>query len=366
MTKPLRVAFLGVDHPHGAGWRDLLSNLSSEVALVALAPAMDGSCCSLQERYAELPCFASTDDLLAWGAFDAAVVCLPNHAGPAAVVQLAQAGKHVLAEKPVAACAADFESVLAAVEQSGIVFQHGYMWRYDQAADRLRAMIQSGRFGTLIHVDMSFVTSDVARRDPRHYLFDPAASGAGFFNWLGCHYLDLLMHVTQQRVVGVMARTGVFGATPVPVDDGGAVILELEEGTIATFSGGYWLPRWAGTCRWTLHGSQRWVDWHPVRTGTGGVLEIHGPQPQWYAMEETFTLPPDVIPGYGGRNGLALVRAWLSAIDGDTAQCRHAARSCWTTLQLLDAVYESSRTGQRVSCSLGFSIDVEGQYSCGS
>ncbi len=354
MTNLLRVAFMGVDHPHGAGWRDLLGNFPEEVALVALVTGLGGATCSLEERFGDLPHFESTGELLDWDAFDAALVCLPNNEGPQAIVQLARAGKHVLAEKPVAASACAFQPVVDAVEQCGVVYQHAYLWRYDEAANRLRSMVRAGRFGKLINVEMTFVTSDVRRRDPAHYLFDSAVSGAGFFNWLGCHYLDLLMHVTGQRIVGVMARTGVFGATAVEVEDGGAVILELEGGAIVSFTGGYWLPRWAGSCRWTVRGSQRWVDWHPARPGTSGVLEIHGPQPQWYAMEETFCVPPDDTPGYGGRNGVALVRDWVDAMAGSRDRCRTAARTSLATLQLLDTIYESSRSGRHIPCSIGF------------
>ena len=107
-------------------------------------------------------------------------------------------------------------------------------------------MIADDRFGNLISVEMSFVTSDVNRRGPDHYLFDPAVSQAGFINWLACHFLDLLLYVTGQQVVGVTSRVGVFSDTPVDVEDGGIALLDLSGGGVATFLGGYWIPRWAG------------------------------------------------------------------------------------------------------------------------
>ena len=76
--------------------------------------------------------------------FDAAVVCLSNREGPPAIVELAAAGKHVLAEKPVAATAADARHIADAVETSGIAFQTGYMWRYDDIANRLKRMVEQG------------------------------------------------------------------------------------------------------------------------------------------------------------------------------------------------------------------------------
>ena len=113
------------------------------------------------------------------------------------------------------------------------------------------------------------VTSDVKRRDPEHYLFERETSTGGFFNWLACHYLDLLLYVTGERITAVTARTGNFGATDIEVEDGGVVILDLSGGGIATFIGGYWMPRWAGEAQWTIRGSERWVHWDPGRGRNG-------------------------------------------------------------------------------------------------
>ena len=210
--------------------------------------------------------------------------------------------------------------MVAAVEKSGVAYQAGYMWRYDDIANRLRRMVQQDAFGKLISVEMTFATSDVARRGPDHYLFDPAASGAGFFSWLACHWLDTLLFVTGRAVVGVTARTGVYGAVPAQVEDGGAAILELEGGGIATFVGGYWHPRWAGESRWAIRGSQRWVHWDANRKGTNGVLEIHGPQPQWHAMEDVY---------HDGRGQVARLRrpprAFCWCRTGSTASAPAAA-----------------------------------------
>lgn len=350
---PLRLAFLGIDHPHGAHWRQLLASFSPDVELVALVPEFGGSMASLEERYAGLPRFDSAAELLAWGQFDAAMVALSNQAGPPAIIDLARARKHVLAEKPVAAGAADARRIADAVAHSGIAFQTGYMWRYDDIANRLKRMVQQGAFGKLINVEMTFATSDIARRGGDHYLFDVVASGgAGFFSWLACHWLDTLLYVTDQVVVGVTARTGVFGNIATSMEDGGAAILDLEGGGIATFVGGYWLPRWAGESCWTLRGSQRWVKWDASRKGTNGVLEIHGPQPQWHAMEEVCTTPEDKTPGYGGQRGWLLVQDWLDCIQSGRRDNRGTAQAMLGPLELIDAIYESSRTGRRIECRI--------------
>jgi predicted dehydrogenase len=258
-----------------------------------------------------------------------------------------------VAEKPVAASASDARRIADAVAESGVAFQTGYMWRYDEITNRLKRMLTQGAFGQLISVEMTFVTSDVARRGPDHYLFDPAVSGAGFFSWLACHWLDTLFYVTGRAVVGVTARTGVLGSVPTAVEDGGVAILDLEGGGIATFLGGYWHPRWAGESRWAIRGSQRWIHWDAARKGTNGVLEIHGPQPQWHAMEDVYTLPEDKTPGYGGQRGFLLVQDWLDCIRTGRRDMRNSAQSMVATLELIDAIFQSSREARRIECRIG-------------
>lgn len=349
MTTPFRVAFVGLDHPHGAGWRELLPNLGGEVELTAVVPAFGGGTASLEERYAGVPRFGTVAELIAGGTFDGAVVCLPNRETPGVLRQLAAAGKHVLSEKPCGASAADFEPAADAIRTAGVAFQCGYLWRYDPGADRLRAMVADGRFGKLVSIEIGQFTSDVARRGPDHYLFDRDLSGRGFFNWLGCHWLDLVPYLAGEAVAAVTARVGRFGAADVPVEDGGTVILELAGGTLATFTGGYWLPRWAGELHLSFRGSRRWVHWHPTHPGTGGRLTVHGPQPQFHAMEETFDLPADRLPGYGGVRGVRLIRDWVAAARVGGA-CRNTIDTALGTLRLLDTIYTSSEQGRRVEC----------------
>ena len=353
MTAPFRIAFLGIDNPHGAGWRQLLQNFGDEIEITAIVPGFGGATASLEERLAHVPRFETVDELIREGSYDGAVICLSNDEAPTAAMKLAAAGRHILIEKPGAAHAEDVDSIALAVARSRVAFQTGYMWRYDEGANRLREMIADDRFGKLIGIEMLYVTSDVKRRDPDHYLFDREISSGGFFNWLACHYLDLLLYLTQRPVVGVTARTGVFGATKTDVEDGGTAILDLEGGTLATFVGGYWIPRWAGENHWTFRGTERWLHWDPAKPGTTGEFEIHGPKPQWSAMDESFVMPPDDTPGYGGRRGMALVQDWLDSARGDCKPCRNTPQSMKNTLALIDAIEQSSRDGRRVECEIG-------------
>src|SRR5439155_6725476 len=100
MTEAFRIACIGIDHPHGAGWRELLPHVGTPVEVVGIVPAFGGSATSLEERYTIVPRFDTVERLLGAVAFDGAIVCLPNRETPDVVRTLAEAGKHVLTEKP--------------------------------------------------------------------------------------------------------------------------------------------------------------------------------------------------------------------------------------------------------------------------
>jgi hypothetical protein len=95
------------------------------------------------------------------------------------------------------------------------------------------------------------------------------------------------------------------------------------------------------------------VNWDPARKGTSGVLDIHGPMPQWIAMEETFSTPADTTPGYGGARGRALVRDWLETACSGRTDCRNTPESVLATLELIDTIYRASREARRIECRIG-------------
>ena len=132
MSSPLKIAFVGVDNPHGAGWRDLLANIPSEARLSAVVPHFDGSITSLEEKYSDLPRYNTVGELIAHEQFDAAIVAVNNRNSVSVIEELAAAGKHLLAEKPVAGRTEDAERIKDAVDAAGVAFQTGYMWRHQR------------------------------------------------------------------------------------------------------------------------------------------------------------------------------------------------------------------------------------------
>ena len=81
---------------------------------------------------------------------DAVFVCTPHALHKPMAVRAAQAGCHVMCEKPLAGTVTDAQQIVDAVEQNGKVLQVGYVARLHPAIRRLQELVQSGQLGTLV------------------------------------------------------------------------------------------------------------------------------------------------------------------------------------------------------------------------
>eukprot|EP01047_Picozoa_sp_COSAG01_P033725 COSAG01_NODE_2494_length_7578_cov_7.961626_11_plen_141_part_00 len=104
---PFRVLLVGIDAPHGSAWRkSLIEAGEGRLQLVGLVPGFGGATCSLEEQYAGLPRFDTVGEAIRGLSFDGALVLLSNLEGPPAMVELAQAGKHIVSNRLSASSAA--------------------------------------------------------------------------------------------------------------------------------------------------------------------------------------------------------------------------------------------------------------------
>jgi predicted dehydrogenase len=88
--------------------------------------------------------FGSYEEVLAGDTVDAVYVPLPTAIRKAWLMRAAEAGKHVLSEKPVAATASDVQEILAACRRNGVQFMDGVMFMHSRRMDRLREAVNDG------------------------------------------------------------------------------------------------------------------------------------------------------------------------------------------------------------------------------
>jgi predicted dehydrogenase len=338
----MRLACVGVDRPHSAAYLATFGTIP-EVEVVAFCDPEEDRRAKVPADRAASPFYASVEELLAAETFDAAFVALPNDQATRAGMRLAEAGKHLFIEKPVARSPAEAAALFAVVKARGLKFSTGYSWRFDPIARDIRTLIRDGTLGTIWSLEARMVTSTVQSRDPRSPLFDRAVSGGGILAWLGVHWLDLLRFWMGCEVESVSALTGNVGGEAIDVEDVAAVSLRFENGALASLHAGYVLPSGYETY-FGIRGSQGWIAWDPMTP----TLRVHSDAPGiGDAPDRAITYTKREAKGYAGTTGRNMVLDWLSAIRDDRAPRVGPDEALWA-LRLVHAAYESAETGRVV------------------
>jgi predicted dehydrogenase len=109
----------------------------------------------------------------------------PRHAS--LIVACAEAGKHVLCEKPLTVTGAEAETAAAAATAAGVVLAEAMMYRFQPQTECIRTALAGGLIGTPLHADVAcaFTTGF----NPADRLFDPFAGGGAILD-VGCYAMS--------------------------------------------------------------------------------------------------------------------------------------------------------------------------------
>ena len=353
-ARRLRVGVVGLDHYHVTGWVETIEGFPDELEIVALYdpdPALARTLApshhdpslrpALGERYRSLPFETRLDALIAEHAVDLALVTLPNADAPAAIERLARAGVHLLVDKPAARNAREARQAFDVAHAAGVRVVVGLTRRYSPAYRAAREVVSAGRLGRLISAEAVFSTSSVLVRDPRNPLFDPGRSGGGILSWLGIHDIDSLLWLSGEPVVELSAMAGSVGHPRLEVEDVISVALRFAGGAIGTIHHAYALPARGYRSGLALRGQDASVE-----LGLGDDLVVLTPGADGELHEERSSFDVAAVPGYGA-TGRAGVRDLVDSIrDGHDTQA--GGEVLVRALEVVDAAYESARTGARV------------------
>lgn len=159
---------------------------------------------------------------------DAVYIATPNALHAEQVVAAAQAGKHVLCDKPLATTVADarrcVEECRAADVKLGVTFQTRNHSRFDEVA----ALVRDEVIGRVV---VAQVEMSAGRNLPQGWRTDPALAGVGTINNIGVHGFDLLRYLLGSEVVEATAL--VDREEGFTVDTTALVLLRFANGTLA-------------------------------------------------------------------------------------------------------------------------------------
>ncbi|MCC6615856.1 MAG: Gfo/Idh/MocA family oxidoreductase [Anaerolineae bacterium] len=131
--------------------------------------------------------FADYHELLAQPDVHGVIVASPTHTHRDVVIAAAEAGKAIFCEKPTALTLAATDEMIAAVERAGVLFQVGFMRRFDEGYARAKRQIDDGLIGEPVAIRS--IGRDAGRTSLE--FANPAVSG-GLILDMGIHDFDLL------------------------------------------------------------------------------------------------------------------------------------------------------------------------------
>lgn len=143
----------------------------------------------------------SPDRIFADDAIDIVYVCTQHDTHAEYCIRAADAGKHVLVEKPLALTMEECAAVGQAVERSGITLMTGFKLRYYEMVAKVRELIPEP-----LVVTMQIMYD---RQPDGRWVNDPVKGGGGVLS-AGVHAVDILRHVTRSDPVSVAAAGGNF------------------------------------------------------------------------------------------------------------------------------------------------------------
>ena len=154
--------------------------------------------------------YGSYEDLLADPDIDCVYLPLPNHLHRPWIMRAADAGKHILCEKPLTLTSEEAEAAAERCAANGVLVMEAFMYRFHPAWVTTRSLIADGAIGRVTDVAVWFAFRSTRPTDYRHGV----DSGGGALYDVGCYAVDvsrMLLGDNPTRVLGAARLDPVSG-----------------------------------------------------------------------------------------------------------------------------------------------------------
>lgn len=164
--------------------------------LIAVSRARSELAASFAKDFGATRCHAEWRDLLSDDEIDAVYIATPVHLHAAQAIAAAEAGKHVLCEKPMAMNPQECDRMIDAARSHRVKLGIAYYRRFYPVVARVKEIIESGEIGvpSLAQIE-AFEWFNPAAGDPRSWLLQKHLAGGGPMFDFGCHRIEVLLNI---------------------------------------------------------------------------------------------------------------------------------------------------------------------------
>ncbi|HKP17964.1 MAG TPA: Gfo/Idh/MocA family oxidoreductase [Gaiellaceae bacterium] len=279
----------------------------------------------------------------------------PNavHAEP--TILAAQAGKHVICEKPLGRDADESFEIWRQVAATGVKHLCAFNYRFVPAVRLARELIDAGDLGEIRHFRGRYLQDWADDPSLDTWRFHPAEAGSGALGDLGAHVVDLARYL-----VGDIASVSALVKTFLPgreVDDAIEAAVEFENGAVGTIESTRLALGRRNAFQWEINGTKGSLAFDMERLNELQVFRSDGDRARGFKtvlVSETdhpfweFWWPPGHIIGWGDTfvNELHHVLAAIAG-DGDVAPHGATFEDGYRAAEVCDAIVRSSEGGRR-------------------
>lgn len=280
---------------------------------------------------------------------DIVSIALPNYLHAFAAIDALRAGKHVLLEKPMATSATEAAEILAAAKKHRRHFMVGQNQRFSQAAQTVRRLVADGKLGEVYLAKATWLRRSGIPRIGSWFT-QRKFSGGGCCYDIGVHVLDLALHLMDDfEPAAVTGQTyakfgprglgdGTWGKSerdprrPFDVDDFCLALIKMKSGRTVQLE-----ASWAAAMEQPdvngvqLFGTDGGANTNPLR--------FHRSNRQGYEVTQLRPGTP-----YAPDNRMT---HFIDVVLGN-AECYVKPEESLVVQKILDAIYESARTGREV------------------
>lgn len=180
--------------------------------------------------------YGSYEAILADDTIDAVYIPLPNHLHKEWTIRAAEAGKHVLCEKPIALNAEETEEMVAACAKAGVKLAEAFMYRHHPRYEMIKEIIRSGEIGTIRGIHGAFTFNNA--KDANNVRYKQFMGGGSLYD-VGVYPISAARFLLEQEPQAATVHA-FFSPDHDHVDMMAAGLLEFPDSVALTFDCGMW------------------------------------------------------------------------------------------------------------------------------
>ena len=262
-------------------------------------------------------------------------IVLPNSMHAEFVLRGAKAGKHILCEKPMSTNVKDCERMIAACKAANVKLMIAYRQQYEPMNRQIIKMIKEGKLGT---VKTFVATNGQNQGDPSQWRQKLALAGGGCLPDVGIYCFNAARFLTNEEPSEAVAFTTQPKDDPRfrEVEETCGFTLRFPSGLIATCTTGYGVHR---TQFLRVEGDKAWAELSPAFAYTGLKLKTNKTEDGHNVLSE---------PSIEEKDQFALEMDHMALCVQKNLQPHTPGEEGLHDQRILDALYESARTGKAV------------------